>query len=53
MDMDGVYIRAGTTGSACPPPAPPGRRYSFKATVTSGGVVETPVYNIVCRRGAY
>ncbi|GHJ49522.1 hypothetical protein Cs7R123_68640 [Catellatospora sp. TT07R-123] len=48
--MNGVYIPSWDNKLSVSTACTVGQRYSFKATVTTGGVVETPVYNVVCRR---
>ncbi|MDI1461995.1 hypothetical protein QEZ54_13555 [Catellatospora sp. KI3] len=48
--MNGVYIPSWDNKVSVFTACTPGQRYSFKATVTTGGVVEAPVYNAVCRR---
>ncbi|MBV1851630.1 hypothetical protein [Catellatospora tritici] len=48
--LNGVYIPSWDNKTSVSTACTIGQRYTFKATVTTGSVVESPVYNAVCRR---
>jgi hypothetical protein len=51
--MNGTYVPGWDNKLSISTPCSSLIRYSFKATTVTGGVVETPVFNLACRSGAW